>query len=107
MDSVASARLDRCMRICKLKMTRVPDPMVRMSAAATTPGAFWAGALGMPSTHGDLGALRAVYAAMLKKNLVPKASQQHQLSFAALLHGALYCRPLPQQARALQEEVIG
>lgn len=28
MESMASSRLDRCMRMCKLKMSKTPDPKV-------------------------------------------------------------------------------
>lgn len=93
MNSVAGVRIDRCMRMCKLKMSKIPDPIIKMSM---TPSEFRAPCMGMQSTGGDMLVLRSLF---------PSASQE-DVSFCSKMQSCVSCHPLPLQVQALQRESL-
>ena len=52
MNAAAVIKLERCMRVCKLKMTKITDPSIKTSLPPN--GRFRADMLDMLSTYGDM-----------------------------------------------------
>lgn len=93
MDRFASIRIDRCMRMCRLKMTKTPDPVVKHNVP---PAAFCRSAFDMLGTMGDASAAKILY----------PAAPPDEISFACKLQKCISCHPLPLQVCSLQQEAL-
>lgn len=97
MDLAATSRLDRCMRVCKIKIEKVQDRSVK--PIRPTPQQiqhFNPDIFQMLSTYGDQQGLRCLY----------MAGHQLNIQLASSIQSSLYCKPMPIQAREMQEMAI-
>lgn len=93
LDSVASSKIDRCMRICRLKMAKTPDPICRV---CINPQDFTPRALEMVSTYGDTFACSRVYPSRPEK----------EVSIACKIQTCISCLPLPSRLKEIQYEAL-
>ena len=93
LDSVASSKIDRCMRICRLKMAKTPDPVCRV---CINPTEFSQNSLDMFSTYGDTFACGKIY----------KTRPENEVSVACKIQTHIRCLPLPERLRDIQAEAL-
>jgi hypothetical protein len=104
MDLAATSRLDRCMRVCKIKIEKVQDRSVK--PIRPTPQQiqnFSPEILHMLSTYGDQQGLRCLYAMGHQQQL---NRPPIDVQLASSIQSSLYCRPMPIQAKEIQEDAI-
>lgn len=93
MNSVATASIERCIRICKFKMLRIQEPVIRVPVQTSQ---FCVDALNMRFMMGDAMGLRQMH---------PGLSQNDYL-FARNLQQHIRCYPLPENVYRMQLEAL-
>lgn len=93
MNEIASSSIERCVRICKFRVTRVREPMMRISVAQD---AFMARALEMRYMAGDVLGLRCMH---------PDAAPD-EIVFASMIQKSIMRFPLPRNIVEQQRESL-